>query len=531
MSLLVSGIQSLRAALPGNGPPLPGLLRSGFGDGMRAMTMQTASQLFPNVDFAPPRAAAAGPGGGTPAVATGTGMPRGGGLQLPIPGGQTLTLPAPPGFASAPNAGATGQTGFGPGAGGLLQTPGGMTLPAPPIQGTPGNAAGFNGGPAAPVFPGTPMSTPAPGGLIGSTLGMVRALLAPTATPPAPTMPGGGQTATGAGMTAVPAAIATGVTVPIRVLATALPQPAVSTAAGQAVTASLMAPGTPAMPLATVMTQPGVGAQQAAQPLPLAGQAPPTSTPLATATTAPSMPAAGAPPNALPTASGLPQATAVAAPAARADVPSVVGPQVADRPAAMPPSQAAMPPTVPGPPAGASLLAAAPLVAAMQTPAGQQVPGNPQLAGNPQATAPVAGTIGGPSRAELTPTGVYTAEGPGLRRRERMRVGPKEIGAWMLALREGRLHLVRPHDDATPREVARVFQWLFWVLALVAYGSLALVLGSFLLSFGELPSAPTMRRWTGEFALAGLVAAGGAWWLARRLAPPDRRAQGTPPPP
>lgn len=210
----------------------------------------------------------------------------------------------------------------------------------------------------------------------------------------------------------------------------------------------------------------------------------------------------------------------------RADAAPGMVPPGQDRAMTMPASQLTppLPQAAPAPaPQGASLLAAAvPLAAVLQAPAGQQVAGNPQIAGNPQASAPLAGAIGGPARAELTPTGVYTAEGPGLHRRERMRVGAREIGAWMLALREGRLHLIRPHDDDTPREVARAFQWLFWVLALVAYGCLALVLGSFLLSFGELPSAPVMRRWTEELALAGLVAAGGAWWLARRLASPAR---------
>jgi len=97
----------------------------------------------------------------------------------------------------------------------------------------------------------------------------------------------------------------------------------------------------------------------------------------------------------------------------------------------------------------------------------------------------------------------------------------------MLAAAQGRLHLMRPYDDDTPRQVAKVFQQMFWVLAIVAYGCLGLVLVSFLLSLGELPAAPTLRRWTGEFAWAGLLAALGAWWLGRQL----MRAQRPPPDP
>ncbi|MDR6993150.1 hypothetical protein [Luteimonas sp. 3794] len=191
---------------------------------------------------------------------------------------------------------------------------------------------------------------------------------------------------------------------------------------------------------------------------------------------------------------------------------------------AQPPLQA----NTPNAPPGAALLAAAPLATTVA-----QAPVVQQLAGNPQAQAsgnPIAGTAsldaGGPVRAELTGTGTYTLDGPGLRRRGRMKVGAQDMGQWILAAAQGRLHLVRPYDADTPREVAKAFQWLFWVLAIVAYGCLGLVLVSFLLSFGDLPAAPTLRRWTGEFAWAGLLAALGAWWLGRQLIrmqrpPPD----------
>lgn len=472
MSLLVSGIQSLRSALPGNGPPLPTLLRSGFGDAMRSMTMQTASQLFPGVNFAPRGAGPQGP-------ATGTSPQPTGGLQLPMPGGQALNVPGPRGFAAGP-----------PGPGGMV--PPGLAGPA--------------------------MATamPAAGGLVGTTLGVARALLTPAGTNAAATPPTNGPLANGA---ALPAGLASAAAVPGRALAAAVAQAPATAQAPASLPASTSATPLTAQPA----TAPPPATQTAAT-----SAAPPPAAPAATAAPAAPPPAGATQPAPATPPTGLPHPVAQAAPPMRTDAAPGMVPPGQDRAMAMPaaPVAPSLPQATPAPaaPQGASLLAvAAPLAAVMQAPAGQQVAGNPQIAGNPQASAPLAGAIGGPARAELTPTGVYTAEGPGLRRRERMRVGAREIGAWMLALRDGRLHLVRPQDD-TPREVARAFQWLFWVLALVAYGCLALVLGSFLLSFGELPSAPVMRRWTGEFALAGLVAAGGAWWLARRLAPAARRA-------
>ncbi|KLJ00552.1 hypothetical protein WQ56_08860 [Luteimonas sp. FCS-9] len=204
------------------------------------------------------------------------------------------------------------------------------------------------------------------------------------------------------------------------------------------------------------------------------------------------------------------------------------GNPAADR-AALP--QQAVPaaqPAIANVPAGTTLATVPAAVMAAQTPPGPQVAGNTQIAGNPQATAPAAGERGGPSRVDLIATGVYTADGPGLRRRNRIRVGAAEVGQWMVALAQGRMVLARPHDDM-PAEMARAMQWLFWTLALVAYGCLGLVLVSILLSMGELPAAPAMRQWSGEFALAGLVAACGAWWLARRLNPPTRDPDRFPP--
>lgn len=305
--------------------------------------------------------------------------------------------------------------------------------------------------------------------------------------------------------------------------------------------------GLPVAPPALAHGTPQVASQTPSNPQPAAAtqlpnaqmQAPmqAQALPLTSPTALPQPPAlpvqtsANAPQTAQPptqSASTLPQQQAASTPLpaqaqpqpARSDAAfAPAGNPAADRAALSQPAPAPQPPNLAAAAQGAAMLAAAPLAAtAAQTPVVQQ------LAGNPQAQAPgspVAGTAaldaGGTVRAELTGTGTYTADGPGLRRRERMKVNAHVLGQWMLAAAQGRLHLVRPYDADTPREVAKAFQRLFWVLAIVAYGCLGLVLVSFLLSFGELPSAPVMRRWTGEFAMSGLLAAVGAWWLGRQL--------------
>lgn len=444
-------------------------LRANFGQQMQTMPQQQAQAMFPNANLGP----------GQPAAGTAAGQ---------TPGG----LPT-------------------------LHLPGGVSIAPPPLPMT-GNAGSSNAAPAP----------QANGGLIGTASNVLqtvtntaRNLLGPPA--PTPGVPPPASPGSTLGLGTVPGNVANAAANVVRTVANALPgaPPSIAQAANP-VTAQ------------ATSAQPPTGPMQSAQ-APLQAQAMPAQQP---ATSMQSMAQAPQPQAGQPQAqstSTLPQqATQAAVPQqaqpGRTDAAlAPPGNPAADRAAIPQQAQVPVQPGVPGAPQGAALLAAVPLATAvMQAPVAQQ------LAGNPQAQAPgnpVAGTssldAGGPARAELTGTGTYTMDGPGLRRRERMKVGARQMGAWMLAMAQGRLHLVRPYDDDTPREVARAFQWLFWVLAIVAYGCLGLVLVSFLLSFGELPSAPAMRRWTGEFALSGLLAAVGAWWLGRQLT----RAQRTPPDP
>ncbi|WP_310238323.1 hypothetical protein [Luteimonas terrae] len=432
--------------------------------------------------------------------------------------------------------------------------PGGVSIPPPP---TPFSTPAANTLPAthAPTAPQT-----GGGGLINaagnvlntvtSTLRNILAPPAPTPAAPPPASPGGAApvTATGPVNTPGPAQslgnlpgnVANAAVNVVRTVANALPgaQNVIPQTPNPVSTQGVSTQQPAALAQPTSAQTPAVPAQQSVTPQPLAQ--PQTLQTLAQPQTLQTPQTLTQPQTSQPLAQPqttntlAQQATSVPVPQqaqpARTDAAfAPAGNPSADR-AAVP--QQAQPPVqanTPSAPQGAALLAAVPLATTVA-----QAPVAQQLAGNPQAQAsgnPIAGTAsldaGGPVRAELTGTGTYTLDGPGLRRRGRLKAGAQELGQWMLAAAQGRLHLVRPRDDDTPREVAKAFQWLFWVLAIVAYGCLGLVLVSFLLSFGDLPTAPTLRRWTGEFAWAGLLAAVGAWWLGRQL----MRAQRPPPDP
>ncbi|WP_159681382.1 hypothetical protein [Luteimonas sp. 9C] len=451
-------------------------------------------------------------------------------------GGAPASTAAPQSTASMPTANAT-PTPSAPTGLPTFNLPGGVSLPPPPMpfSAPPANTPVANGMATAPQMGGGLINTA--GNLVNSVTTTLRNILVPPGPAPSlstPVSPGGGP---------VTAPVPGNVPGAAQGLGN-LPGNVVQTAANVVRTVANALPGAPAsIPQAAnpVPTQP-LSAQQASGPM----QAAPAQTPMQTQavpaqSAATSAQAMGQAPPAQPT-QVQPQATntlaqqATSAPVpqqmqpARTDAPfAAAGNPAADR-AAVP--QQAQPPVQPNLSSalqGAALLAAVPLATTVA-----QAPVAQQLAGNPQAQAsgnPIAGTAsldaGGPVRAELTGAGTYTLDGPGLRRRGRLKVGAQELGQWMLAAAQGRLHVMRPHDDDTPRQIAKVFQQMFWVLAIVAYGCLGLVLVSFLLSLGELPAAPTLRRWTGEFAWAGLLAALGAWWLGRQL----MRAQRPPPDP
>ncbi|MBJ6981799.1 hypothetical protein [Luteimonas sp. MC1572] len=120
-------------------------------------------------------------------------------------------------------------------------------------------------------------------------------------------------------------------------------------------------------------------------------------------------------------------------------------------------------------------------------------------------------------------TGTYTGEGP-LRRRLRRGASalPGSLSTLLAAMgAQGRTSGAGQDARAMERELqAAAMQWLFWLLAIIAYGCVAFaVIGLMPPGAGTVVSAGAGRGWAGGFAIAGLLAASGAWWFARRLAP------------
>jgi hypothetical protein len=67
------------------------------------------------------------------------------------------------------------------------------------------------------------------------------------------------------------------------------------------------------------------------------------------------------------------------------------------------------------------------------------------------------------------------------------------------------------------RELQRAMQWLFWMLAIIAYGCVAAAIVIFVGSDGHIAddlAAQGRTRWLAAF---GLLTGAVAWWLARRL--------------
>ena len=125
-------------------------------------------------------------------------------------------------------------------------------------------------------------------------------------------------------------------------------------------------------------------------------------------------------------------------------------------------------------------------------------------------------------RAEAM-TGTYTGEGP---QRRRLRRGANALPASLSALlaaigAQGNTSAAGRDARQVERELqAAAMQWLFWLLAIIAYGCVAFALVGLMPqgSGGRAAAAISGRGWSGGFAIAGLLAAGGAWWFARHLA-------------
>lgn len=174
--------------------------------------------------------------------------------------------------------------------------------------------------------------------------------------------------------------------------------------------------------------------------------------------------------------------------------------------------------------AGASTLAAAGTTVATAAAASQMA--NPAQAIEARNVNPlIAGdrVQGGMARPEGA--GTYTGDGPGRRGlRRAARALPGGLATLLTALGgQGATAAAARDAAAAERELREtVMQWLFWMLAIIAYGCIAFaVIG--LLPPGTLGGGGSVgnggRGWTGGFALAGLVAGLGAWWFARGIAP------------
>lgn len=195
------------------------------------------------------------------------------------------------------------------------------------------------------------------------------------------------------------------------------------------------------------------------------------------------------------------------------------GPQAANPAAAQqaavpgnPSTQAAANPAQPG---TVAQQAAIPLVAA--------------LAGNPMAEARVAVQGTGQERSQVAleqlPASGHTAQ-RGVRRSLRERVaGVRGSLLQMLGLSlPDRAHPQRPQghtgrgaDVAVAKGMWFALPWLFWLLAVVAYGCLALALVVMIGGDAASPRTAAANGWVGPLVLGcGLLAAVGAWHLMRR---------------
>ncbi len=76
-------------------------------------------------------------------------------------------------------------------------------------------------------------------------------------------------------------------------------------------------------------------------------------------------------------------------------------------------------------------------------------------------------------------------------------------------------HTAEGREPGAERTIQRVMQWLFWILALVAYGCLAAAIVVFMGSDGRLMDSIADRNATAGLAMCGLGAGVVAWGLAR----------------
>ncbi|MFC0717360.1 hypothetical protein [Luteimonas padinae] len=135
-------------------------------------------------------------------------------------------------------------------------------------------------------------------------------------------------------------------------------------------------------------------------------------------------------------------------------------------------------------------------------------------AGNPLAV----NDRGAPARPDAAG---YTGTGEGPQRRSldrRTRVAGGGLSALLAAMgAQGHTGASGRDPGALERELRETtMQWLFWLLALIAYGCLGFAIIA-LLPVGGQVLGDSARTWTGGSALLGLLTAAVAWLVAKRL--------------
>lgn len=151
------------------------------------------------------------------------------------------------------------------------------------------------------------------------------------------------------------------------------------------------------------------------------------------------------------------------------------------------------------------------------------------MANAPPAAAPVAearnagnplavNDRGAPARPDAAG---YTGTGEGPQRRSldrRTRVAGGGLSALLAAMgAQGHTGASGRDPAALKRELRETtMQWLFWLLALIAYGCLGFAIIA-LLPVGGQVLGDSARTWTGGSALLGLLTAAVAWLVAKRL--------------
>ncbi len=102
--------------------------------------------------------------------------------------------------------------------------------------------------------------------------------------------------------------------------------------------------------------------------------------------------------------------------------------------------------------------------------------------------------------------------------RGRMRTMPQGLARLLWAMGMMGAPTTRDGEAAAERDIQRVMQWLFWMLAVIAYGCLGVALVALVGSNGHMfRDVAAGRSYTAWLALFGLVTGTFAWWVARRL--------------